>query len=153
MKIETTDASRRRFGEVVRDLRKAKGWSQEELGRQMRPGDPIHRNSVRGWEDGSVAITPDNLELLAAALGSSRTVLLHVLSDRGGRVEGSPPSLAAAAFDLATELLDDARSIETRAKEFRRLAATLAAEGALAASDAASDDGTGEGPKDGTGDE
>lgn len=56
---------RRRFAERVRTLRKAKGWSQEELA--ARAG--IHRTFVSQIERATKRSTIDTVEKVAKALG------------------------------------------------------------------------------------
>lgn len=56
-----------RFGERVRELRKAKGWSQEEFAHQCG----LDRTYMGGIERGERNVALRNLERLAAALGIS----------------------------------------------------------------------------------
>lgn len=51
-------------GERVRELREAKGWSQEELGFESG----LHRNYVGGVERGERNLGVENLARLAKAL-------------------------------------------------------------------------------------
>lgn len=55
---------RKRFGEKIRDLRRAKGLSQEELA--FRAG--IHRNYLGGVERGERNPALDNIAAIAKAL-------------------------------------------------------------------------------------
>lgn len=55
----------KKVGNRVRELRQAKGWSQEELG--FRAG--LHRNYIGGIERGERNVALLNLEKLANALG------------------------------------------------------------------------------------
>lgn len=54
-------------GARVRELREAKGWSQEQLG--FKSG--LHRNYVGGIERGERNVGIENLARLAKALGVS----------------------------------------------------------------------------------
>lgn len=52
-------------GRILRELREAKGWSQEELGFQSG----LHRNYIGGIERGERNVAILNIAILAAALG------------------------------------------------------------------------------------
>ncbi|MCS7466304.1 helix-turn-helix transcriptional regulator [Stieleria sp. ICT_E10.1] len=54
-----------KVGRRVRELREAKGWSQEELGFRS----DLHRNYIGGIERGERNVALLNLEKLAKALG------------------------------------------------------------------------------------
>lgn len=56
-----------RFGERVRELRKAKGWSQEKFAHQCG----LDRTYMGGVERGERNLALRNIERLAAALGIS----------------------------------------------------------------------------------
>ena len=56
---------RQKFGEKIRELRRAKGLSQEELA--FRAG--IHRNYLGGIERGERNPALDNIAAIAEALG------------------------------------------------------------------------------------
>ena len=56
-----------RFGERVRELRKARGWSQEEFAHQCG----LDRTYMGGIERGERNVALRNLERVAAALGIS----------------------------------------------------------------------------------
>lgn len=61
-----------KVGKRVRDLREAKGWSQEELGFQSG----LHRNYIGGIERGERNLAVLNLDKLAKALGVQARDLL-----------------------------------------------------------------------------
>ena len=55
---------RRKFGERIRELRKERGWSQEELG--FKAG--IHRTYIGSVERGEQNVSLDNIGRLAKTL-------------------------------------------------------------------------------------
>ena len=57
----------------VRKLRKARGWTQEELAHRCK----LHKNFVGMVERSEVAASVDTLEAIAKALGQSAANLLH----------------------------------------------------------------------------
>jgi transcriptional regulator with XRE-family HTH domain len=59
------DAARRAFGRRVRELRQARGYSQEELAE--RSG--LHRTYISSLERGQRNVGLDNVHVLAEALG------------------------------------------------------------------------------------
>ncbi len=61
------------FGERVRQLRKARGWSQEEFAH--RAG--LDRSYVGGVERGERNISLENICLLAAGLGITPSEFFH----------------------------------------------------------------------------
>ncbi len=69
---------RKKFGEKVRELRRAKGLSQEELA--FRAG--IHRNYLGGIERGERNPALDNIAAIAKALGVDLSVLLRFGRDK-----------------------------------------------------------------------
>ena len=61
-------------GDVVRDLRLARGWSQDRLAIAFNTASgnsnaPITRENVSRWENGKRRLTPRSRELMAKALG------------------------------------------------------------------------------------
>lgn len=72
------DDIRRRFGSRVRELRNARGWSQEGLA--DRAG--VHRTYVGSVERGEQNISLTNIERLAATLGVSLAELFAPFADR-----------------------------------------------------------------------
>lgn len=63
---------KQRFAQRVRTLRKAKGWSQEELAERAR----IHRTFVSQIERATKSSTIDTVEKIAQALGTTCGELL-----------------------------------------------------------------------------
>lgn len=55
---------RRKFGQRIRELRKSKGWSQEELGFRSE----VHRTYIGAVERGEQNISLDNIGRLARTL-------------------------------------------------------------------------------------
>ena len=68
---------RNKFGENVRELRRARGLSQEELA--FRAG--IHRNYLGGIERGERNLALDNISAIAKALGVDLSELLRFERD------------------------------------------------------------------------
>ena len=68
---------RNKFGENVRELRRARGLSQEELA--FRAG--IHRNYLGGIERGERNPALDNISAIAKALGVDLSDLLRFEKD------------------------------------------------------------------------
>ena len=60
-------AARVRFGDRLRELRRAHGWSQEEFAARVG----LDRSYVGGVERGERNVSFDNIQLLATALGVS----------------------------------------------------------------------------------
>lgn len=63
---------KQRFAQRVRALRKAQGWSQEELAERAR----IHRTFVSQIERATKSSTIDTVEKIAQALGTTCGELL-----------------------------------------------------------------------------
>jgi transcriptional regulator with XRE-family HTH domain len=59
-------------GQRIRELREAKGWSQEKLGEEAN----LHRNYIGQVERGEKNIGVENLVRIAEALGASAANLL-----------------------------------------------------------------------------
>lgn len=61
---------RRIFGVTVRNIRKLRGWSQEELARQLSEiGVTMHQTTVAKMENGARPTSVDELVLVARVLG------------------------------------------------------------------------------------
>ena len=69
---------RKKFGEKIRKLRRAKGLSQEELA--FRAG--VHRNYLGGIERGERNPALDNIAAIAKALGVDISELLRFERDK-----------------------------------------------------------------------
>ena len=67
----------RKFGNRVRQLRKAKGWSQEQLAEESG----LHTNYIGGIERGERNLSLINLDRLAKAFGISVRELLKGLGE------------------------------------------------------------------------
>jgi len=67
----------RKFGNRVRQLRKAKGWSQEQLAEESG----LHTNYIGGIERGERNLSLINLDRLAKAFGISVSELLKGLGE------------------------------------------------------------------------
>jgi transcriptional regulator with XRE-family HTH domain len=72
------------FSQNVRKARLAKGLSQEDLAEIA----DLHRNYIGGVERGERNISIDNMEKLAAALGTSISELLQATSNHPIPVKG-----------------------------------------------------------------
>lgn len=66
-------ALRQTFAKNVRALRKARGWSQEELAFQCE----LHRTYISGIERAIRNVSLDNIEVIAKALGEPASRLLE----------------------------------------------------------------------------
>lgn len=63
---------RKIFADNVRALRKAKGWSQEELADRAA----LHRTYISSIERALRNVSLDNIEVIAAALGEAPSALV-----------------------------------------------------------------------------
>lgn len=101
------------FGLHVKDLRKARGWSQEELANRMSAvGHPMHQTTVAKLESGSRPTNVGEVAALAAIFRLSIAALFDRSDDHMTRLK----ELAALAARLSA-------MAEERAKLTRRLAA------------------------------
>ncbi|MCI8398951.1 MAG: helix-turn-helix transcriptional regulator [Oscillibacter sp.] len=87
------------FPEKLQALRKAKGWSQEELAAQI----PISRQAVSKWESGAAAPDTENVVALADLFGVSTDYLLRDNCES----DGDTPAVQRMA--------DEARQTQSRA--------------------------------------
>ena len=53
------------FGEKLQELRKARGWSQEELAGQIH----VSRQALSKWESGGAVPDPENIIALSRLFG------------------------------------------------------------------------------------
>lgn len=73
-RLPTRYVSGMSFGDRVKQRRKARGWSQERLARELN----VSKNTVTRWEGGHTdAPSGGNLDALAQALGTTSDWLLH----------------------------------------------------------------------------
>ncbi|WP_343067095.1 helix-turn-helix transcriptional regulator [Streptomyces rectiverticillatus] len=88
------------IGELVRDLRKARGWSQGRLATEINDafGTTLTREYVSGWERGKVRPGPFYLRALSQVLGVPEAAL-----QAGGPADGA--TTAALAPAVASDLL------------------------------------------------
>lgn len=61
------------FGEKLQKLRKAKGWTQEELAHQIS----VSRQALSKWEQGAVVPDTENILQISRLFGVSTDYLLH----------------------------------------------------------------------------
>ena len=61
-----------RFGEKLQALRKARGWSQEELARQIN----VSRQALSKWESGAAVPDTENVVALSRLFGVTTDYLL-----------------------------------------------------------------------------
>lgn len=64
----------KRFGSEVKKLRKARGWSQEELGRKAK----LHRTYIGSIERSERNVSLLNIERIAKALNVPMSKLLEI---------------------------------------------------------------------------
>jgi transcriptional regulator with XRE-family HTH domain len=110
--METASPTPFTFGEKVRKLRKERGWSQDELGRQVG----IHGRHVGKYEIGRAMPNADTVVKIADVLGVSIDYLL-----RDELEEGSVPG--AALRDR--ELLRHFEAVERMGEDDRRVVTSL----------------------------
>ncbi len=68
-----TTRARKSFGKRVRELRKQKGYSQEELADKAG----LHRTYIGSIERGEQSVSIDNIEKIAKALKASIALLFN----------------------------------------------------------------------------
>ena len=89
-----------RFGEKLQALRKARGWSQEELARQIN----VSRQALSKWESGAAVPDTENVVALSRLFGVTTDYLL-------GRPTATPPTdpvdalISSKDFDEIEEIL------------------------------------------------
>ena len=64
-KANVDEKLRKKFGERIRELRKERGWSQEDLGFKAE----LHRTYIGSIERGEQNVSLDNIGRLAKTLG------------------------------------------------------------------------------------
>ncbi|GHF19205.1 MULTISPECIES: helix-turn-helix domain-containing protein [Streptomyces] len=103
------------IGDLIRDLRKAQGWSQGRLATELNrsSGANLTREYVSGWERGKVRPGPFYLRHLAVALGVPLSVLEGTGPGRGP--SGVPDGLVAkVAPAVADDLLSRGFAVRLR---------------------------------------
>lgn len=73
-------AARRRFGQRLRELRRARGWTLEDLGEEA----DLAWNYVAQVERGERNISIDNMAALADAMGTTLSILLKEEASTAG---------------------------------------------------------------------
>lgn len=87
------------IGEKILNMRKARGWSQEELAERVR----VTRQAVSRWESGSAKPDADKIVALCDLFGVSADYLLRdVMSDGGNPTQ--PGHTQKPAFSLEAVL-------------------------------------------------
>jgi len=76
---------KRRFGRRIRELREAKGWSQEAFAEQCG----LHRTYIGGIERGERNVGLVNIERIAVAL---RVSIANLFPQKGADTVGAPDS-------------------------------------------------------------
>jgi len=100
------DSTRNVFGERLRKLRRAKGWTQEQLAKMLN----VSRNAVAGWEAPSKRYFPDQETLvrIARLFGVSVDYLLGLIDVPRPMVRRpSETTGAGVEFDTALQWLLD----------------------------------------------
>lgn len=83
-------------GQRLKALRKAKGWSADQLAEAMRAaGAPVSRGAISNWERGSNGIVLSRLAVLAQLLDSTPSYILE-----GDRANNSPRTSATSTQPL-----------------------------------------------------
>jgi transcriptional regulator with XRE-family HTH domain len=94
-----TDRQRTAFGERIAAAREAAGLSQRELADRLG----ITQRALSWWEREEVALRPEQLAALAAALGVSADFLLG-LREPKARASSGPAGKARRVFETVSKL-------------------------------------------------
>ena len=111
--MSTTDDIAVDLGERIRKLRKARGWSQTELGEKL---GGLSQRAISGYENGSTSpsiitviemadlfeVTLDHLLVGKVAVGDGTSVVSQAVLDRLDRIEDLPEE----EKELVDKLLD-----------------------------------------------
>ncbi len=120
-------SAERRFGRTVRELRKARGWSQADLAQALRQrGHSMHQTMIAKTEIGTRPVRLNEAEDLAAVFGMGLTELLAWSEeDRGWReVQGFLNELRAGLRRLDAEhdaLTSRLRVVESEREHVQRM--------------------------------
>ena len=107
--------TRELFGETVRTLRRARGWSQEDLARKMTDaGHPMHQTTLAKLESGIRPTSVDELVALGALLNVNPRDLIRVPSEQGAEREVDEAMLALQEVTAEMEEID--REMEALAR-------------------------------------
>ena len=103
------------FGEAVRTLRRARGWSQEDLARKMTDaGYPMHQTTLAKLESGVRPTSVDELVALGALLNVDPRDLIRVPADQGAEREVGEAMLALQ--EVTAEMEEINREMEALAR-------------------------------------
>lgn len=83
------------IGDVVRKLRRLRGWSQTELG---EAAGGIHKNTIARVEDGDEGVTSKTLKAIAAALGTTVAEMYGMIPEPGKETPRAEHATAGSTF-------------------------------------------------------
>ena len=84
------------FGEKLQMLRKARGWSQEELAQQIN----VSRQALSKWESGASIADTENVIALSRLFGVSTDYLLLRESETTSAPTADPPSESSFSWPV-----------------------------------------------------
>ena len=86
------------FGEKLQALRKARGWSQEELATQIN----VSRQALSKWESGASVPDTENVVALSRLFGVSTDYLLQAeIEESTPPTDAAPETLRRVTLELA----------------------------------------------------
>jgi transcriptional regulator with XRE-family HTH domain len=123
--LALTAEERRALGKRISRRRKALDRTQEDLAGAL----DVHKQTVWKWENGTVAITLDNLRRLAAQLETTPAELLGSAPSPAARNAGHPPveiDYGQAMFWLG-RLYSDVRTVDSSVQQLLAVRDSLTA--------------------------